>query len=84
MLGYTPEPGAPSLEEQEQACAVAFMEYAAASAANSADSFGAPAALDWRNNGGNFVTPVKNQVCNSCKKSRRLRFLCGIRNDCFG
>ena len=39
----------------------------ALAATRSTEAFGAPAALDWRNNGGNFVTPVKNQnPCGSC------------------
>jgi C1A family cysteine protease len=67
LLGYTPGPGDPSLKEQEMKCAAAFRQYLAASAAMSADSFAAPAALDWRNNGGNFVTSIKNQdSCGSC------------------
>ncbi|MDQ1589658.1 MAG: hypothetical protein QOG71_285 [Pyrinomonadaceae bacterium] len=33
----------------------------------SAESFGAPPSVDWRNNGGNFITPIKNQGgCGSC------------------
>ncbi len=67
LLGYTPEPGSLSLEEQEEACAAAFTEYLSVSKSSFADSFGAPATLDWRSNGGNFVTPVKNQLsCGSC------------------
>ena len=67
LLGYTPGPGDPRLEDQEQAGAAALMEYLSVSSASSSESFGAPAALDWRNNSGNFVTPVKNQGgCGSC------------------
>lgn len=67
MLGYTPGPDDPSLEEQVAMGKANFQAYLsfASSAASAASA--APAALDWRNNNGNFVTPVKNQgSCGSC------------------
>ncbi|MBN9311674.1 MAG: hypothetical protein BGO40_09310 [Chryseobacterium sp. 39-10] len=65
-LGYVPGPDDVSLEEQVEEGERAFAAYAA-TAALSRDAFGAPASLDWRNNNGNFVTPVKNQgSCGSC------------------
>ncbi len=67
LLGYMPGPGSPSLEAQEQECAAAFAKYSAAKAVSSVDGIGAPAAIDWRNNNGNFVTAVRDQKsCGSC------------------
>ena len=64
MLGYIPGPDDPSLEEMVAQGKAALQAYQSmAFAASSA----APASLDWRNNNGNFVTPVKNQgSCGSC------------------
>ncbi len=64
-LGYKPGPGEPSLEEQES---ISIQNYAAFLSSDAvSDAIGAPAAIDWRNNNGNFVTNVKNQgSCGSC------------------
>ncbi|MFL5809861.1 MAG: C1 family peptidase [Flavisolibacter sp.] len=66
FLGYVPGGDEPPLEKREE---ISKAHYAAflSSSPISREAVSIPAALDWRNNNGNFVTPVKNQGgCGSC------------------
>src|SRR5205807_954196 len=67
LLGATPPPGAPSLEERES-IAAARQHLPSAPAGPSAAGPAAPSAVDWRNwNGQNWVTPIEDQGgCGSC------------------
>ena len=58
LLGLVPDES--SLAETEQATIAANKELRGS-------SVGAPAAIDWRNNGGDWTTPIKDQSsCGSC------------------
>jgi len=65
-LGYVPGGDESSLETRERRGVENYGAYLSSSPAS--EAFGAPAAKDWRNEGGqNFVSPVKNQGgCGSC------------------
>jgi hypothetical protein len=65
LLGVTPPPGEPTIEE------IAQQIPALKAAVLAQPTISAVPTFDWRNvSGKNYVTPVKN--------SRQLRFLCGI------
>src|SRR6185436_13362150 len=65
-LGFRPGPNEASLVEREQQAIQQYAAYLSTSPATA--GYGAPAAKDWRNVGGqSFVTPIKNQgSCGSC------------------
>ncbi|MGZ5135523.1 MAG: C1 family peptidase, partial [Flavitalea sp.] len=65
-LGYVPGGDEPTIEQREAISRDNYATYLSSSPLSSR-AVSIPAALDWRNNNGNFVTPVKNQGgCGSC------------------